>query len=70
VKADIDDTPTVQRALDGAYGAYFVTFFWAHFSAEKEKAEAATYATAAKNAGLKHAIWSTLEDTREFIPAQ
>jgi uncharacterized protein YbjT (DUF2867 family) len=68
MKGDIDDAATVQRAVDGAYGAYFVTFYWAHFSAEKEKAQAATYAIAAKNAGLKHVIWSTLEDTREFVP--
>jgi uncharacterized protein YbjT (DUF2867 family) len=68
VAADVDDAATVQRALDGAYGAYFVTFFWAHYSPEKEMAEAATYAKAAKDAGLKHVIWSTLEDTREFVP--
>jgi uncharacterized protein YbjT (DUF2867 family) len=68
VKADIDEAATVQRAVDGAYGAYFVTFYWAHFSAEKEKAQASTYAIAAKNAGLKHVVWSTLEDTREFVP--
>ena len=68
VSADVDDASTVQHALDGAYGAYFVTFFWAHYSPEKEKAEAAIYAKASKNAGLKHVIWSTLEDTREFVP--
>ena len=68
VAADVDDAGSVQRALEGAYGAYFVTFFWAHYSPEKEKAEAADFASAAKNAGLKHAIWSTLEDTREFVP--
>jgi uncharacterized protein YbjT (DUF2867 family) len=68
VAADVDDAAAVQQALDGAYGAYFVTFFWAHFSPEKEKAEAAIFAKAAKHAGLKHAVWSTLEDTREFIP--
>jgi uncharacterized protein YbjT (DUF2867 family) len=68
VSADIDDAASVQRALDGAYGAYFVTFFWTHYSPEKENAEATTFASAAKNAGLKHAIWSTLEDTREFVP--
>jgi uncharacterized protein YbjT (DUF2867 family) len=68
VTADIDNTATVQKALEGAYGAYFVTFYWAHLSPEKEKAEATAYAHAAKNAGLKHAIWSTLEDTREYVP--
>ena len=50
VSADVDDAASVQRALDGAYGAYFVTFFWAHYSPEKENAEAATFAKAAKNA--------------------
>lgn len=68
VAADIDDPRSVEKALEGAYGAYFVTFFWAHFSVDKEKAEAAIYADAARKAGLKHAIWSTLEDTREYIP--
>jgi uncharacterized protein YbjT (DUF2867 family) len=66
--ADIDNPASVDKALEGVYGAYFVTFFWAHFSAEKEKAEAAIYANAAKKANLKHVIWSTLEDTREFVP--
>ena len=68
VQADVDDPASVNKALEGAYGAYFVTFFWAHFSAEKEIAEARMFAEAAKKAGLQHAIWSTLEDTREFVP--
>ena len=68
VTADVDDPASVRRALDGAYGAYFVTFYWAHFSPEKETAEASTYAQAAKGAGLKHVIWSTLEDVREYVP--
>jgi uncharacterized protein YbjT (DUF2867 family) len=68
VQADIDDAATLRKAFDGAYGAYCVTFFWAHFSPEKEQAEAAAMAQAAKNAGLKHVIWSTLDDTRKWIP--
>ena len=38
VTADIDDKESMKRVLDGAYGAYFVTFFWAHFSPEKDYA--------------------------------
>jgi uncharacterized protein YbjT (DUF2867 family) len=68
VAGDVDDPASVEKALEGAYGAYFVTFFWNHFSPEKEVAEAKTFANAAKKAGLKHAIWSTLEDVREFVP--
>ncbi len=68
VEADIDDPQSMRKALEGAYGAFFVTFFWIHFSAEKETGEAKAMAEAAKAAGLQHVIWSTLEDTRNFIP--
>lgn len=68
VVADIDDEQSLSRALEGAYGAFFVTFFWAHFSPQKESNEARAMAEAAKQAGLKHVIWSTLEDTRQWIP--
>ena len=68
VAADVDDSESLKRAFAGAYGAFCVTFFWAHFSPEKEMAEARNMAKAAKNAGLKHVIWSTLEDTRKWVP--
>jgi uncharacterized protein YbjT (DUF2867 family) len=68
VQADIDDEASLVAALDGAYGAFFVTFFMAHFSPDVEQAQAQRMARAAKTAGIEHAIWSTLEDTRRFIP--
>jgi len=68
VYGDLGNEESVYKALEGAYGAFFVTFFWAHYSAEQEIAEAALFAKAAKAAGIQHAIWSTLEDTREFVP--
>ena len=68
VAANVDDAASVEKALQGAYGAYFVTFFWDHYSPEKEMENASIFANAAKKAGLKHAIWSTLEDVREFVP--
>jgi uncharacterized protein YbjT (DUF2867 family) len=68
VAANIDDPESLKRALNGAYGAYFVTFFWDHYSPEKEMAEARNMAEAAKDAGLKHVIWSTLEDVRNYVP--
>ena len=68
VAGDVDDEESLKRAFAGAYGAYCVTFFWAHFSPEKEKAQAAAMARAAKAAGVKHVIWSTLEDSRKYIP--
>jgi uncharacterized protein YbjT (DUF2867 family) len=68
VAADVDDESSLRRAFEGAHGVYAVTFYWAHFSPEKEMAEAAAMARAAKAAGVKHVIWSTLEDTRKWVP--
>jgi len=68
VQADLDDVESLKRAFAGAYGAYCVTNFWEHFSAEKEIAQATNLAEAAKAAGVKHVIWSTLEDTRKWVP--
>jgi uncharacterized protein YbjT (DUF2867 family) len=68
VAADVDDAESLKRAFQGAYGAYCVTFFWAHFSPEKELAEARAMASAARDARLQHVIWSTLEDTRQWVP--
>jgi uncharacterized protein YbjT (DUF2867 family) len=70
VEADHDDPASIRRALDGAYGAYFVTFFWDHFSVEKEMAHVRAMAEAARDAGIRHAIWSTLEDTRKYVPLE
>ncbi|MFC3492924.1 NmrA/HSCARG family protein [Glycomyces rhizosphaerae] len=68
VQADLDDEASVAKALDGAYGAYLVTNFWEHGSPEREYEQARNLAQAAKTAGVQHAVWSTLEDTRESIP--
>jgi uncharacterized protein YbjT (DUF2867 family) len=69
VKADLDDVESLKKAFAGAHGVYGVTNFWEHFSAEKEKAQAKNIAEAAKAAGVKHVVWSTLEDTRAFMDA-
>jgi uncharacterized protein YbjT (DUF2867 family) len=68
VAADVDDTTSLQRAFEGAYGAFCITFFWDHLSAEKETAEAGNMAEAARQAGLQHVIWSTLDDSRKQVP--
>ena len=68
VAGDVDDESSLRKAFEGAHGAYCVTFFWAHFSPEKEIAEAGAMARAAKAAGVRHAIWSTLDDTRKWVP--
>lgn len=67
VQADVDNPGSIKSAFDGAYGAFCVTFYWEHFSPEKEMQHARTYAEAAKEAGVQHVIWSTLEDSRNWV---
>ena len=68
VGADSYDPASLVQAFRGAHGAFCVTFFWAHMNVDKEKEEARNLANAAKQAGLEHVIWSTLEDVRKFVP--
>ena len=68
VAADLDDVASLEKAFAGAYGAFCITNFWEHFSVEKEQSQARNMAQAAKAAGLKHVVWSTLEDTRKWVP--
>lgn len=68
VAADLDDIESLNRAFAGCYGAFCLTNFWEHFSPEKELAQAKALARAAKQAGVQHVVWSTLEDTRRWVP--
>ena len=69
VAGNLDDVESLKKAFAGAHGVYAVTNFWEHFSGEKEIAQAKNIAEAAKAAGVKHVIWSTLEDTRKLMKA-
>jgi len=68
VSADIDDATRLRRAFAGAHGVFCLTNFWEHFSPEREHAQAKNQAEAAKETGAHHVIWSTLEDTRRWVP--
>ena len=68
VAADVDDADSINRAFEGAHGAFCITFFWEHFSPQKELGHATTMARAAKESGLKHVIWSTVEEARKWVP--
>ena len=76
VEADLDDGASMRAAFEGADGAFVVTNYWAPRSpqeeakrtrATRELTQADTAALAAKQAGVGHVIWSTLEDTREHF---
>ncbi len=68
VSADLDDRESVTRAFTGAYGVFCLTNFWEHMSPEREYAQATAQAEAAKAAGVGHVVWSTLEDSRQWVP--
>jgi uncharacterized protein YbjT (DUF2867 family) len=68
VAADADKPETLEKAFAGAYGVFALTNFWEHFSPERELTQARNQAEAAKAAGVQHVIWSTLEDTRKWVP--
>ncbi|MFO1327517.1 MAG: NmrA family NAD(P)-binding protein [Rubrivivax sp.] len=67
--ADLDDAASVEGALHGAHGAFCVTAFWEHLSPEREVRQADHMAEGARRAGVRHVVWSTLEDTRRWLPA-
>jgi uncharacterized protein YbjT (DUF2867 family) len=70
VTADLDRVETLNPAFAGADAAFCVTNFWEHHSPDRELAQAAAMAQAAKDAGVAHVIWSTLEDARLYIPLE
>jgi uncharacterized protein YbjT (DUF2867 family) len=67
IEADVEDEQSLEKAFTGAYGVFCITFFWEHFSPEKENLHAKNMARAAKKANVKHVIWSSLEDTRQWV---
>src|ERR1700752_306637 len=64
VEADLDRPETLKAAFAGAYGVFLVTNFWEPGTDEIKQATAA--GRAAKEAGVKHFIWSTLPDVEEI----
>jgi uncharacterized protein YbjT (DUF2867 family) len=70
VRADLDDQDSLTKAFEGAYGAFCMTNFFEHFSADKELEQASNLARAAGAAGIQHAVWSTTEDTRKWFPLE
>src|SRR6266403_5631643 len=64
VEADLNRPETLQTAFEGAHGVFLVTNFWEKGTDELRQATAAV--RAAKEAGVKHFIWSTLPNVEEI----
>jgi len=60
IQADLNRPETLAAAFEGAYGVFLVTSFREEGTDEVEQATAAV--RAAKHAGVKHFVWSTLPD--------
>jgi uncharacterized protein YbjT (DUF2867 family) len=60
VEADLNRPETLASAFNGAYGVFLGTNFQEHGTSELKQATAAV--RAAKDAGVKHFVWSTLPD--------
>ncbi|XP_017664423.1 PREDICTED: nmrA-like family domain-containing protein 1 [Lepidothrix coronata] len=70
VKADLDDEPSLEQALAGAYGAFVVTDFWEHCSKEKEIEQGKRVANLSKRLGLHHVVFSGLENVHKLTGGQ
>src|SRR6266404_4137085 len=58
IQADLNRPETLTAAFEGAHGVFLVTTFWEEGTNEIKQATAAV--RAAKDAGVKHFVWSTL----------
>src|SRR4029434_7394583 len=64
VAADLNSPETLNAAFEAAHGVFLVTNFWEQGTDERKQATAAV--RAAKDAGVKHFIWSTLPDAERI----
>src|SRR6201981_303291 len=68
VRADLNLPETLKAAFEGAHGVFLVTNFWEQGTDELKQATAAV--RAAKEAGVKHFVWSTLPDVEAISGAK
>lgn len=67
VQANGDDEDSMVKAFDGCYGAFIVSNFWEDLDVRHEMQTLRTIKEAAKKAGVKHVVLSTLDDSRHFV---
>ncbi|KDN45264.1 NmrA family transcriptional regulator [Tilletiaria anomala UBC 951] len=62
VQADMSSYDDLKAAFTGAHAVYAVTNFWQHLDKAQEIEDGKRQAQAAKDAGVQHFIWSTLDN--------
>ncbi len=60
-RGDLDDAASVRWAMDGAYGGVCNTNFWSSSSVEAEYRQGVDALEAAKDAGVEHFVYSSLD---------
>lgn len=67
VKCDMDDKASVEEAVRGSYGVFLVTNYWEHFSVQKEIEQGKRVIDISEAVGVKHLIYSGLENVKKSI---
>ena len=67
VRCDMDDKASVEEAVRGSYGVFLVTNYWEHFSKEKEIEQGKRVIDVSEALGVKHLIYSGLENVKKTI---
>ncbi|HEX8881331.1 MAG TPA: NmrA family NAD(P)-binding protein [Candidatus Acidoferrum sp.] len=65
-KADLLDATSLRPLLEGAHGAFLVTNFWDPAQMNHETEIGAAAVRAARAAGVKHLVWSTLPNIEKI----
>ncbi|KAL3848424.1 hypothetical protein ACJMK2_019282 [Sinanodonta woodiana] len=63
VKGDFDDIDSLRKVLDEAYGCFLVTDYFEHCDLNREIQQGKNVVEACKTAGVKHLVFSGLENT-------
>ena len=66
VMGDLLDPASLKPLYEGAYGAFVVTNFWDPSQGEREEEIGTGAVKAARSAGVRHLIWSTLPDVEKI----
>jgi uncharacterized protein YbjT (DUF2867 family) len=66
VKADLLEPASLGAIYEGAHGAFVVTNFWDPGQGEREEEIGVGAVKAARAAGVKHLVWSTLPDVEKL----
>lgn len=67
VVCDMDNKGSVEQAIKGSYGVFLVTNYWEHFSMEKEVEQGKRVIDVCEALGVKHLIYSGLENVKKAI---